>query len=190
MRSEALYHKYKKGRHWENHPTAYAERFTSFLKEQDFHGLLVDVGCGTGRDVDVFSDNGFNVLGIDKSEEMLALAKLNFPHCNLEKQDAEKLSFSNGAISAYFMINVIHYVNQEQTIRELYRTLHKEGYVFAHFNKLIVDDHGYADYQQSESEIFNLVSCFDVIDRKVFERVDKKPKKHTHNILELILQKK
>ena len=69
MRSEKLYQKYADGRHWEKHPTLYAETFAEFLKSVNFEGLVVDVGCGNGRDVDVFSKLGFNVLGVDNSKK-------------------------------------------------------------------------------------------------------------------------
>ena len=38
-------------------------------------GSLLDLGCGTGRLADAFAARGFDYLGIDLSEEMLAVAK-------------------------------------------------------------------------------------------------------------------
>ena len=46
MQEENLYQKYFNGRHWESHPTIYAESFIEFLKSQNFKGLVVDIGCG------------------------------------------------------------------------------------------------------------------------------------------------
>ena len=60
MEERKLYQKYSAGRHWGKHPTIYAESFSEFLKENNFEGLIVDVGCGNGRDVKVFSKLGFN----------------------------------------------------------------------------------------------------------------------------------
>ena len=62
MKCVALFNKYSSGKHWESHPTAYAEHFAQFLKGKNFDGLIVDIGCGNGRDVDVFSKSGFNAL--------------------------------------------------------------------------------------------------------------------------------
>src|SRR4051812_35425491 len=38
-------------------------------------GSMIDLGCGTGRLADAFVSRGFDYLGIDLSEEMLAVAK-------------------------------------------------------------------------------------------------------------------
>lgn len=73
MEQQQLFDKYKEGKHWENHPTEYAERYSAFLKKQSFSGLLVDVGCGNGRDVAVFQRNGFNVIGVDCSKNSLTV---------------------------------------------------------------------------------------------------------------------
>jgi SAM-dependent methyltransferase len=45
-----------------------ADRFTK-------PGSILDLGCGTGRLADAFASRGFDYLGIDLSEEMLAVAK-------------------------------------------------------------------------------------------------------------------
>ena len=70
MQEQQLYDKYSEGKHWENHPIIYAERFSDFLKQKNFQGLIIDFGCGTGRDVDFFSKKGFNVL------ELIILKKI------------------------------------------------------------------------------------------------------------------
>lgn len=44
------------------------------LKHGGFHGLLLDLGCGTGKLSEVFSELGYDVIGVDNSEEMLSAA--------------------------------------------------------------------------------------------------------------------
>lgn len=191
MEEQQLYDKYREGRHWENHPTVYAERFAAFLKQQEFNGVLVDIGCGTGRDAAVFQRNGFNVLGIDCSREEIRKAELNYPTCEFEVQDAEALRFADNSIWAYFMINVIHYIKKQQALNEIYRTLSYGGYLFIHFNLDITDEEGNNDYHHDENDISCLVSNsnFKIIKSRKFERMDTVPKRHMHKILELILQK-
>jgi SAM-dependent methyltransferase len=189
MKEKVLYEKYNSGKHWENHPTIYAERFLDFLKERRFSGLLVDLGCGSGRDVNFFSKNGLNVKGIDLDEKEISLAKKNFPEICFEIQDVEKLSFADKSIDYIFMINVIHYLDKEKAIKEVYRTLKDGGYFFIHFNLEIKDNNDKIDYSQKEEEILSLVKDFKIIKKKIFKRVDTKPLKHTHKIMELVLQK-
>ena len=39
--------------------------------------LICDLGCGTGKMCEMFADKGFDVIGIDASEEMLMIAREN-----------------------------------------------------------------------------------------------------------------
>ncbi len=189
MQSKTLYQKCSDGRHWEKHPTLYAETFVEFLKSMNFEGLIVDVGCGNCRDVNVFSKLGFNALGIDNSKDEIENCKKKFPELKFEVQNAENLEFQDNSIDAFFMINVIHYVHKEKTIQEIFRVLKPSGYFFIHFNIDIVDKTGKVDYHHDQEDILKLVSKFKIIRQKLFERVDRQPIEHKHEIMELILQK-
>jgi len=48
------------------------KRFAAYLRDGAF---VIDMGCGSGRDVVAFSDMGFRVIGIDASEELVYLAQ-------------------------------------------------------------------------------------------------------------------
>ncbi|MFH2018794.1 MAG: class I SAM-dependent methyltransferase, partial [bacterium] len=105
------------------------------------------------------------------------------------RQDAEDLEFSNEEVAAFYMINVIHYLDEERTLPGIYRSLVPGGYLFIHFNLSIVDEDGQVDYSRNEADILRLVEKFKILEKREFIREDKEPKKHTHKILELILQK-
>lgn len=190
MEEQQLYEKYLNGRHWENHPTLYAEKFLDFLKENKFKGLLVDIGCGDGRDTNFFFKKGIKVIGIDYSEDEINNAKKKFPETNFEIQNAEHLQFKNDSIDAFFMINVIHYIDKRKALDEIMRTLKSKGYFFIHFNMKITDGKGNLDYKHAEEDIKELISGFKVISSNVFTRKDCEPFEHNHKIMELILQKK
>lgn len=48
-------------------------------------GLVVDLGCGTGILSQIVSDEGYAVLGIDRSAEMLKLARRNAPKATFRR---------------------------------------------------------------------------------------------------------
>jgi 2-polyprenyl-3-methyl-5-hydroxy-6-metoxy-1,4-benzoquinol methylase len=48
---------------------------------------ILDVGCGFGRDSKYFSEKGYDVLGVDASEEMIKLAKTHAPKAAFLVQD-------------------------------------------------------------------------------------------------------
>ncbi len=193
MKNRALYDTYAEGRHWDLHPLAYAERFAFFVRERRLDGPLVDIGCGSGRDLEYFHKYGLSCIGLDISFVELAhisrRLSSSFPGVPLLTARAEQLPFRNDSIEAYFMINVIHYTEEEKVIAEMHRTLVSGGYCFLHFNLSIVDAAGTIDYSRVEQDIFRSVSPFKVVSDRKVQRVDTEPKKHTHNILELILQK-
>lgn len=189
MQSQLLYDTYKDGRHWDGHPVAYAEHFADFLEAHSFVGELVVVGCGSGRDVDVFHERGFDAVGIDSDEQEISSAKRTFPLCRFEYQDAEHMSFPDGGVGALFVINVMHYLDEAQAIREFGRVLRPGGYACIHFNLEIRDSLGHVDYAKEEADVRQLVSDFEIVERRHFERTDRIPKLHTHKILELVLRK-
>jgi SAM-dependent methyltransferase len=55
-------------------------------------GKLVDLGCGTGRLCAHFAAKGFECVGVDLSEEMLAKARLNAPAATFVKTNLVDLS--------------------------------------------------------------------------------------------------
>ncbi|MFA6082457.1 MAG: methyltransferase domain-containing protein [Patescibacteria group bacterium] len=189
MKSEKLYQKYSNGRHWENHPTVYAETFAKFLKEVGFGGLLVDIGCGNGRDVDCFVKMGFRSIGVDNKTDEVALSRKNYPELTFEVQDVEKLKLADNSVDAFYMINVIHYVDKEKAISEIVRALKPNGYFFVHFNIEISDKTGKVDYSYKLEDVAGLTAKFSLIDQVVFERTDYVPVEHKHKVLELIIQK-
>ena len=189
MRNKDLYDKYVNGKHWKKHPTTYVEKFSDFLERNNFLGKLVDIGCGNGRDVNVFQNRGFDVMGLDYDKEEMVMAEKNFPKSKFIIANAEDLPFRDASIGAFFAINVIHYVDQQKTIQEVKRTLVSGGYLFIHFNLQITNAKGGIDYQQNKNEIKSLFRDFSLVQESVFHRLDKKPFEHTHDIMELILRK-
>ncbi|MFA6447642.1 MAG: class I SAM-dependent methyltransferase [Patescibacteria group bacterium] len=189
MKNQALYAKYADGRHWDNHPTIYAERFIEILRARSFSGRLIDAGCGSGRDMAAFTANGFDVSGLDNSRDEVEAAASAHPECHFMLSDIENLPFGNNSIGAYFVINVIHYVDQARALSEIERTLVPGGLLFVHFNLQITDASGRVDYKQEPEQTRQLVKSWRIYQRIRFNRVDIRPTYHTHEILELVLEK-
>lgn len=54
----------------------YIDEFVAGLSGKD----VLDVGCGAGQITDYLTQKGFNVIGLDFSQELLKIAKQNFPN--------------------------------------------------------------------------------------------------------------
>src|SRR3954447_19357552 len=51
-------------------------------------GLVVELGCGTGISTQIVSDAGYDVLGIDISDDMLAIARERAPRASFRSGSA------------------------------------------------------------------------------------------------------
>lgn len=56
-------------------------------------GIILDIGCGSGRDSTIFSHRGYRVVGIDFSREMVEYAKKANPRGKYRVMDLEDLKF-------------------------------------------------------------------------------------------------
>ena len=111
-------------------PARAAEFFRSFLKSRKIEsGVLVDLGCGTGRNALLFAKDGFEVHAIDRSENSL-LARHGV---SVYGQDlAECWLFTDGAFD--FAMDVFCYSQEKDEGKraayrsELARSLRAGGY--------------------------------------------------------------
>ena len=55
---------------------------------------ILDLGCGTGALTAEIASRGAGVLGVDRSEEMIAQARKKFPALRFEVMDARELQFN------------------------------------------------------------------------------------------------
>ncbi|MDO8511733.1 MAG: class I SAM-dependent methyltransferase [bacterium] len=189
MKNVHLHIKYGNGRHWDNHPRTYAEDFANFLRLREFDDLIVDLGCGAGHDVAVFTENGFKTIGIDRSQDETIAARLVHPNLKFDQQNGEALSFDDNSVGAFFCINLMHYVNQTKILAEISRALKPCGYLFVHFNLSIIDHTGKVDFEQSAQEILINLKDLRPVRFKIVQRIDNTPIPHEHKIFELVMQK-
>lgn len=96
-------------------------------------GRLVDVGTGTGRVIELFGAAAQSSIGIDRSPEMLRLArvklsKLDTPTWELRQGDLSALPVPDGGADTVILHQVLHFIPApEQAIAELSRILAPQG---------------------------------------------------------------
>jgi ubiquinone/menaquinone biosynthesis C-methylase UbiE len=92
---------------------------------------ILDVGCGAGVPVARFLvESGFQVVGIDFSEEMLRLARKNVPRATFVEEDMTKLDFADNSfdgLTAFY--SIIHVPREKQPLlfESFHRILKPEG---------------------------------------------------------------
>ena len=80
-------------------------------------GQLIDIGTGTGRMLELFAGRARQALGIDRSSEMLRLARAKlsergFGNTELRQADLYALPLGDGAADVAIIHHVLHFAQQ------------------------------------------------------------------------------
>jgi ArsR family transcriptional regulator len=95
--------------------------------------LLIDLGTGTGRTLEIFSDIYDRGVGIDLNQSMLAYARAKLlreglDHAQVRHGDIYNLSFPDGVADVIVMHQVLHFLSDPgRAIREAARVLSPGG---------------------------------------------------------------
>ncbi len=94
----------------------WSEYLISLLKSYGVEdGLVLDLGCGTGKMTRLLSDAGYDMIGVDSSEEMLEIA------ADAEQEETEQAEGGRAAMA--HMMPPILYLCQDMREFELYGTV-------------------------------------------------------------------
>src|SRR5262249_15678541 len=116
---------------------AYSRRRLSVLLESYLpdraDGLtLLDVGCGTGHHMASMRERGFEVAGVDGSEEMLDQARANNPDADIQQSDVESIPFPDSSFGLIWGMGGVGYrPRSAPCIREMARVLRPGGVCLA-----------------------------------------------------------
>jgi cyclopropane fatty-acyl-phospholipid synthase-like methyltransferase len=106
----------------------YLDKLVNLLKPGS---KILDIGCGSGVPIDKYLfDQGFEIKGIDISEEQIKLAQKNLPKCNLEVKDIAKLKkdeYSVDAVVSFYTIFHIPRENHLDLLKKIKTYLNKNG---------------------------------------------------------------
>jgi ubiquinone/menaquinone biosynthesis C-methylase UbiE len=103
-----------------------------YLPPTDAGLRLLDVGCGTGHQLALWSTRGYEVAGVDGSAEMLGHAEVNNPGAELREADARELPFADASFDRVTSIEVLRYLpDPRASIEEMARVLRPGGVCLA-----------------------------------------------------------
>ncbi|OGA17221.1 MAG: methyltransferase [Betaproteobacteria bacterium RIFCSPLOWO2_12_FULL_63_13] len=94
---------------------------------------ILDLGCGPGRDLKVFSDLGHVAVGLDGSTRFVAMAR-EFSGCEVWCQDLLALALPRARFDGVFANAVLFHVPSQElprVLRELHATLKPGGVLFS-----------------------------------------------------------
>jgi SAM-dependent methyltransferase len=93
---------------------------------------ILEVGCGTGSFTRELARSGAEVVAIDVSPELLEIARANCsaPNVQYQIQNAYALSYSQGMFDSVVGSSVLHHLEIEAAIRDMYRVLKPGGTIY------------------------------------------------------------
>src|SRR5437016_11328198 len=93
---------------------------------------VLELGCGTGYFTRELARSGADVVAIDVSPELLEIATANCsaPNIRYEIQNAYALSYPDGVFDSVVGSSVLHHLEIEEALREIYRVLQAGGAIY------------------------------------------------------------
>ena len=106
------------------------ELFQRLVQPQKEQSLL-EVGCGTGRNLEFFSELGLDVTGIDSSKPMLQMAANRLgPGARLLLGEANRLAFDNNSFDIVALITVLEFLpDPAGALKEAARVSREKVYI-------------------------------------------------------------
>ena len=106
----------------------WADYIERMLKEyQISDGLVLELGCGTGSMTELLSAKGYDMIGVDNSEDMLEIAmekRLNSGHDILYLlQDMREFELYGTVRAVLSVCDSVNYVTDEEELQEVYLSL-------------------------------------------------------------------
>ncbi|WP_152655544.1 trans-aconitate 2-methyltransferase [Oceanobacillus sp. CFH 90083] len=94
---------------------------------------ILDVGCGTGDLANKIYQHGANVIGVDKSENMVHQANNKYPEITFMTKDVLELEYKND-FDAVFSNTTLHWIKQpKEALQHIYNSLKPGGRFVAEF---------------------------------------------------------
>jgi ubiquinone/menaquinone biosynthesis C-methylase UbiE/DNA-binding transcriptional ArsR family regulator len=127
-------------------------------------GRLVDIGTGTGRMIELFGTEAESAIGVDRSSEMLRLARVKLArkelqHAELRQADMFALPLASGSADVVIIHQVLHYAQApEAAIAEAARLLAPRGRLLvidfgSHENEELRSKHAHARLGFSDEQV-------------------------------------
>ncbi len=102
-----------------------------FIAQLPKGAKVLDVGCGSCRDIEYFKEEGLEVTGIDNSDEMITEAKKE--GYEIKKMDVRKLTFKKDTFDGIWCMATLADIPKEdnkKVIEQFYKVLKEKGIIF------------------------------------------------------------
>ena len=104
----------------------WSERISRILKEYGIcDGLVLDLGCGTGSMTELLAEKGYDMIGVDASEEMLELASEKRAESGHDilylLQDMREFELYGTVRAIVSVCDSLNYITEEADLLQVFR---------------------------------------------------------------------
>lgn len=104
----------------------WSERISRILKEYGIcDGLVLDLGCGTGSMTELLAEKGYDMIGVDASEEMLELASEKRAESGHDilylLQDMREFELYGTVRAIVSVCDSLNYITEETDLLQVFR---------------------------------------------------------------------
>lgn len=120
----------------------WAEFILSILKENKItEGILLELGCGTGKLMTLLGDAGFDMIGVDNSVDMLQIAReKTSPEFLYLLQDMREFELYGTVKAVVSICDSINYITDKEDLKDVFRLVNNyldpEGLFIFDFNTI------------------------------------------------------
>jgi len=123
---------YREGVHWDN--GRHSSRIEDFIDYVNVDDMILDAGCGTGRDVNYLDQLGFRTIGIDISFEAIKIAyerSRGLTNSKFVTGEIEELPYPENTFDLIYSGYTLQRTVFNRAFPELYRVLKSDGILYA-----------------------------------------------------------
>ena len=94
--------------------------------------IVLELGCGAGHFTQELARSGADVVAIDVSPDLLQIARTNCgaPNVKYQIENAYELSYDDAVFDSVVGSSVLHHLEIERALRDVYRVLKPGGTIF------------------------------------------------------------
>ena len=111
-----VYSKYAKEYVESTYPNLLQYQLTQFISYVPKGAKLLDIGCGSGKDVEFLTEEGFDILGVDYSEAMIKEAEEKVPNGKFVVEDMRNLSFDDNSYDGIWCCASLIHIPKESAV--------------------------------------------------------------------------
>jgi len=155
--------------------------YDEFCKWLSKGAVILDAGCGSGRDIIEFMNRGYSVEAFDKSESMVKIAS-DRTGIDVKKATFENFHYTKKFDGIWCCASLLHVPFRDlmNTIKRIVKSLNDQGIIYMSFKygegERSVDGRDFTD--MTEEKLSNLIKQVNNLEKlKVWKNKDVRPEK-------------